>query len=179
MIRTITSRLAPLLVIALTAGSLLVLPRSGSAARYTQELEKLNRFVQTSGGSDAEMKIFREGRDLIGDEAWEKAALKFRDYIGKYPKGKDTDAALYWLAFALKKQEKYQDADRTLERLVSEYPRSKWKDDASAMRIELAAMLGNRQTVPISRATMGNKIVALQSLFRVIRSAGQPWPPTF
>jgi TolA-binding protein len=143
-LREKSSRLVPILVIALSVSSLLVLPRSSSAARYTQELEKLNRLVQTSASSDAEMKIFRDGRDLVGDEAWEKAATKFREYLGKYPKGKDTDAALYWLAFVLKKQEKYQDADRALERLVSEYPGSKWKDDASAMRIELASALPGR-----------------------------------
>src|SRR6266850_163291 len=156
MIRTISvpnfirlkpHRLIPFLVIALCVGGLLVLPKSGSAANYTQELERLNRLVQSSGGSDAEMKIFREGRDSIGDEAWDQAAAKFREYINKYPKGKDTDAALYWLAFALKKQEKYQEADRSLERLINEYPKSKWKDDASTMRIELASALPNRQAV--------------------------------
>src|SRR2546423_2232320 len=118
-------RLIPLLVIALSIGGLLVLPQNSSAASYTQELEKLNRLVQSSGGSDLEMKVFREGRDSIGDEAWDQAAAKFREYINKYPRGKDTDAALYWLAFALKKQEKYQEADRSLERLISEYPKSK------------------------------------------------------
>src|SRR5437867_2791601 len=161
------SRLLPLLFVALSVSGLLLLPRSGSAAPYTQELEKLNRLVQTSGGSDAEIKIFREGRDFIGDEAWDKAAAKFREYIGKYSKGKDTDAALYWLAFALKKQEKYQEADRTLERLISEYPRSKWKDDASTMRIELASALPNRQAVVnIDNYDEETKIVALQSLFQ-------------
>jgi tetratricopeptide (TPR) repeat protein len=57
----------------------------------------------------------------------DKAATKFWRYINKYPKGKDTDAALYWLAFALKKQERYQEADRSLERLISEYPRPNGK----------------------------------------------------
>src|SRR4029434_1500201 len=106
-------------------------------ANSVQEIERLNLFVQTSNSSEPEMKIFREGRDFISDESWEKAAGKFREYVQKYPKGKDTDAALYWLAFALKKQEKYQEADRPLERLISNYPNSKWKDDASTMRIEV------------------------------------------
>jgi TolA-binding protein len=134
------------LVIALAVSSVLVLPQNSNAAPYRQELEKLNRLVQASSGSDAETKIFREGRDLVGDEAWNQAANKFREYINKYPKGKDTDAALYWLAFALKKQEKYQEADRSLERLINEYPKSKWKDDASSMRVELASALPDRQS---------------------------------
>ena len=91
-LRARPSRFVPLLIIALSLSSLLVLPRSGSAAGYAQELERLNRLVQASGGSDAEMKIFREGRDLVGDEEWGKAASKFREYVSKYPKGKDTDA---------------------------------------------------------------------------------------
>src|SRR5437773_12223193 len=98
LVRLRPCRLIPLLVIALSIGSLLVLPQNSSAASYTQELEKLNRLVQSSGGSDVELKIFREGRDSIGDEAWDQAAAKFREYINKYPRGKDTDAALYWLA---------------------------------------------------------------------------------
>src|ERR1044071_1598747 len=59
---------------------------------YNQDLDKLNQFVQTSASTDAEMKIFREGRDLIADEEWEEAATKFGNYIKKYPKGKDVDA---------------------------------------------------------------------------------------
>src|SRR5687768_13493534 len=98
LIRQTPTRLIPILIIALSIGSLVVIPHSGSAAGYSQELEKLNRLVQSSGGSDAEMKIFREGRDSIGDEAWDQASAKFREYINKYPRGKDTDAALYWLA---------------------------------------------------------------------------------
>jgi len=71
------SRLLLLLFVALSVSGLLVLPRTSSAARYAQELEKLNRLVQTSGGSDAEIRIFRQGRDLIGDEAWDQPAKQF------------------------------------------------------------------------------------------------------
>src|SRR5436190_13144899 len=94
-IRLKPSRLMPLLVIAVSVCSLLLTPRGGLAAGNTQELERLNRLVQTSSGSDAEVKIFREGRDSIGDESWAQAASKFREYINKYPNGRDTDASLY------------------------------------------------------------------------------------
>jgi len=95
-------RLIALGIISLSVAGLLTLPTNSQAACYSQELEKLNHFVQTSGGSDPEARIFREGRDLISDESWNDAADKFREYVKKYPKGKDTDAALYWLAFSLK-----------------------------------------------------------------------------
>src|SRR5262245_10159548 len=116
-------------------------PRATHAGGYAQQIEKLNRLVQASNGSEGEGKLFREGRDLISDEEWDKAAVKFREVISKYPKGKDTDAALYWLSFALKKLEKYQQADATLQRLIADYPTSRWKDDANRMRVELAAVL--------------------------------------
>src|SRR5262245_4437559 len=166
-VRVKSNRILPLLIIVLSVGGLAVAPRSGHAAGHAQELDKLNRLVQSSSASDAEVKIFREGRDLINDESWERAAAKFREYINKYPKGKDTDAALYWLAFALKKQEKYQEADRTLERLISEYPRSKWKDDASTLRVEISPALPNGQsTTSIDQYPEETKIAALQSLFQ-------------
>src|ERR1041384_7130532 len=131
-------------IISLSVAGLLTHPTDSKAARYSQELEKLNRFVQTSGGSDAEATIFREGRDLISDESWNKAADKFREYVRKYPKGKDTDAALYWLAFSLKKQERFQDARRSLERLINDYPKSKWRDDANTMLVEMAPTTGTQ-----------------------------------
>src|ERR1700754_4689698 len=46
------------------------------AHAYNQDLEKLNRFVQTSSASRDELAIFREGRDLIEDQEWEDAAKK-------------------------------------------------------------------------------------------------------
>ncbi|MBC7911076.1 MAG: tetratricopeptide repeat protein, partial [Pyrinomonadaceae bacterium] len=90
-----------------------------------QDLDKLNRFVQTQNSAQASAKVFREGRDLIGDENWKGAADKFRGFITSYPKDQNVDAALYWLAFALKKQERYADADVQLNRLLKDFPRSK------------------------------------------------------
>ena len=101
---------------------------------YNQDLEKLNRFVQTSNASSDEVAIFRAGRDLIADEAWQDAAKKFGDYIKKYPSGKEVDAALYWLSYALVKQEKFDEANRMLARLDSQFPNSRWKRDADLHR---------------------------------------------
>lgn len=112
-----------------------------------QDLDKLNRFVQTQNSAQASAKVFREGRDLIGDENWKGAADKFRGFITSYPKDQNVDAALYWLAFALKKQERYADADVQLNRLLKDFPRSKWMDDARSMRVEIAGYLGNQDSI--------------------------------
>src|SRR5262249_57943807 len=68
---------------------------------------------------------------------------KFENLIRAYPRDKNLDAALYWLAFCLKQQGKPIEANQTLERLIKEWPRSDWYDDARALRLEVAAAMGN------------------------------------
>jgi len=70
---------------------------------YGQDIAKLNRFMQTKGNTAA-MQTFREGRDFIEAQNWQRAAEKFSDFITGYPKDKDLDAALYWYGYALQKQ---------------------------------------------------------------------------
>jgi HEAT repeat protein len=127
-----------------------------------QDQEQLNNFVQTQNAAAA--RVFREGRDLIGDEAWKEAEGKFRSFVSAYPKEKNLDAALYWLAFTLAKQEKYDQADVQLKRLLAEFPRSNWADDAVALR---AQMNLDPRVVDqaLSEDDVEVKIVALQSLF--------------
>jgi HEAT repeat protein len=127
-----------------------------------QDQEQLNSFVQTQNAAAA--RTFREGRDLIGDEEWAEAESKFRSFVASYPKDKNLDAALYWLAFTLSKQAKYAEADVQLKRLLSEFPRSNWADDATALR---AQMNVDPRVVPqaLSEDDVEVKIVALQSLF--------------
>ena len=160
----------------------------GSGRGAAQELDKLNRFVQTQAAArDAASRKFREGRDFVGEENWARAAERFRDFLTDHPKDKNLDAALYWLAFSLKKQARYEEAGRFLNRLLKEFPRSNWADDARAMRVEIAPQLGDTKTVEEElTVVVGNgsihvvgkqaktgesaddeiKIVALQSLFQ-------------
>ena len=67
----------------------------GSVSGHNQDIAKLNRFVQAKGNT-ASMQVFREGRDFIEAQNWQKAAEKFHDFIRVYPKDRDLDAALYW-----------------------------------------------------------------------------------
>src|ERR1044071_7592460 len=113
-------RLNVLLLLALTAACLLTLPGRGRTAYgFNQDLAKLNQFVQ-SGDSPA-MLVCRQGRDLIEKEDWAAAAAKFEGYVTQYPKSKEADAALYWLAYAQKKQRRFQETEATLERLMKEF----------------------------------------------------------
>jgi HEAT repeat protein len=130
-----------------------------------QDLDRVNRFVQTQNAAAA--RIFREGRDFIGDEEWEEAEGKFKSFVSTYPKEKNLDAALYWLAFALTKQEKYGQADTQLKRLLTEFPRSNWADDANALRAQIAQHSGDQRVIEqtLNEDDVEVKIVALESLF--------------
>ena len=109
----------------------------------SSDFVKLNRFVQTNNSTDNATKAFRIGRDLIEDEKWEQAEKRFRDFLRDYPKHKESDAAIYWLAFTQKKQQHFVEAERLLVKLTNDYPKSNWLDDAKALRLEIAPSVGN------------------------------------
>jgi tetratricopeptide (TPR) repeat protein len=132
--------------------------------------------LQSTGGGQERLKsddttqrkAFRDGRELLLEENWARAAERFNDYIADYPKDANVDAALYWLAFALKKQDKFREADRALNRLITEFPASTWADDAKALRIEIAPRLGNTELINKEANAPGNdeaKLLALRNLF--------------
>ncbi|MDQ3805030.1 MAG: HEAT repeat domain-containing protein [Acidobacteriota bacterium] len=152
------------IVVALCAGALLegfFTARAGG-----QALRKFNQSVQTSNSPS--MKLLREGRDLLDGEEWAKAAAKFTQFVATYPKDKDVDVALYWLAYALKQQGQFREAADRLTRLLAEFPNSNWAEEATAMLTELAPQTGDRRLIDesLNRDDEEIRIVALQSLFQ-------------
>ncbi|HYG09980.1 MAG TPA: tetratricopeptide repeat protein, partial [Pyrinomonadaceae bacterium] len=127
------------------AASVALLTQASVARGANQDLAKLNRFVQT--GNSPSMKLFRVGRDLIETEEWAKAAETFRSFINTYPRDNDVDAALYWYAYALKRQGNTKEAAKALKRLIKEHKRSGWREEADAMLTELAPALGQTQII--------------------------------
>lgn len=138
--------------------------KSPTAFGRDQGLEKLSRFVQTTKVNTAAMQIFREGRDFIEAQNWQRAAEKFREFITGYPKDKDLDAALYWYGYALHKQGIKDEAVKPLIRLIDNYPNSSWRREADALLV----VLGRQDKVndALNRDNCEIKILALQSLFQ-------------
>lgn len=130
---------------------------------HEQDVQKLNRFVQTSRTNPAAMKIFREGRDLIEGENWQQAAEKFQGFIAGFPKDRDVDAALYWYAYALQKQGQKEEAAVPLLQLIKQFPGSSWRREADAMLVVLGRGASVQQA--LDRDNCEIKILALQSLF--------------
>jgi HEAT repeat protein len=149
-----------LVVVGLSLTTLRPRAAYGLPQEYAQ---KLDRFVQQSGATPA-MRVFAEGRDLLDNGDWAKAAGKFQSFISAYPKDKDVDAAYFWLAYALNKQGRKQEAASWLDKLFKEFPKSSWRDDAKALAVEM----GDPQAVERGIKDQENdeiKIIALQSLF--------------
>jgi HEAT repeat protein len=130
---------------------------------YDQDIARLNRFMQNKGNT-ASMQIFREGRDFIEAQNWQKAAEKFNDFITGYPKDKDLDAALYWYGYALQKQNRNDDASKPLLRLINRFPNSSWRNDAQALLVVMGFKSQVEQA--IERDNCELKMLALQSLFQ-------------
>ena len=148
------------LVIAMVAIFTICAPR---AFGHDQDIAKLNRFMQNKGNT-ASMQIFREGRDFIEAQNWQKAAEKFNDFITGYPKDKDLDAALYWYGYALQKQNRTDDAAVPLLRLINRFPNSSWRNDAQALLVVMGRKADVEQA--LERDNCEIKMLALQSLFQ-------------
>lgn len=80
---------------------------------------------------------FRNARDLITDGEWARAQEMFSDYVAKYPKEKNIDAALYWLAYSQQKLGWNNECRATIDRLLLNYPQTSWKDDARVLLAQL------------------------------------------
>jgi HEAT repeat protein len=149
--------------LALLAVAAVVTVFSIFTSAQAQDLVKLNRFVQTKANT-ASMQIFREGRDFIEAQNWQRAAEKFNDFINGYPKDRDLDAALYWYGYALQKQGRKDEAAAPLLTLVKRFPSSSWRQEAQALLV----VLGRKADVDqaLERDDCEIKILALQSLFQ-------------
>jgi HEAT repeat protein len=162
MLQIITPRRTLPVLIALVLG-LVAFSYSRRTYGLDQDIMKLNRFVQGSKSTTPSMKMFREGRDLIEAQNWQKASEKFNDFISQYPKDRDLDAALYWFAYALQKQGRKDEAVEPLLRVIKEFPNSSWRREAEAMLV----VVGRGETIKqaLDHDNCEIKVLALQSLF--------------
>ncbi|HVI70701.1 MAG TPA: tetratricopeptide repeat protein, partial [Pyrinomonadaceae bacterium] len=116
-----------LLVLLLAASVAAGQQRPGSASASS------NRSTQQSDATT----VFRSARDLITDGDWARAQQKFSEYVEAYPNEKNTEAALYWLAYTQQKLAKYDQCRTTIERLLEKYPNTTWKEDARLLMAQL------------------------------------------
>jgi hypothetical protein len=142
--------------------------RDQEQQRRDREQEKKDREQERL---DRMQELYDESRNDLDDEHYQRAAEKFAELAQM--NGPQTDAALYWKAFAENKQGKRDASLATIASLKKTYPQSRWKKDAEALEIEVRQ--GTGQTVnPESTNDADLKALALQGIMNNDPKRGIP-----
>jgi tetratricopeptide (TPR) repeat protein len=99
--------------------------------------------------------ILIEAKTAIYQEDYGKAVQILSWFIPNFPDSREQASALFWISHAhyqlSRSQENRDESLKSLknalpflDRLIMEFPRSEWKDDAEILRIELALRLSQR-----------------------------------
>jgi hypothetical protein len=105
--------------------------------------------------------LYENGREALDDDHYEKAAAEFAE-LAKL-NGPQTDAALYWKAYAENKLGKKAAALATIADIKAKYAQSRWKKDAEALEIEVR-QTSNQQVKPEEHGDAELYNLALQGL---------------
>ncbi len=91
---------------------------------------------------DRQQELYDDGREALDEDHYEKAAQKFAELAQL--NGPQTDAALYWKAYAENRLGKKAAALATIGELKTKYGQSRWKKDAEALEIEVKQSSGQQ-----------------------------------
>jgi hypothetical protein len=106
-------------------------------------------------------ELYSDGREALDEDRYDQAAGKFRELAEM--NGPQTDAALYWKAYAENKLGKRDSAITTIADLKKRFPQSRWFKDGSALEIEVQQSSG--QTAhPESQPDEELKMLAITGL---------------
>ena len=85
-------------------------------------------------------------KDLISEERWTAAIPELRAAVHDR-KEPNKDEALFWLAHSQTQAGDLAEAVESIRKLQSDYPKSRWKQPAGSLMIELAQKLGRRDVL--------------------------------
>jgi HEAT repeat protein len=110
---------------------------------------------------DRDQELYENGREALDEDHYDRAASSFAELAKR--NGPQTDAALYWEAYAQNRQGKRDAALATLAELKHRFPQSRWQKDASALEIEVRQRSGQAPR-PDSENDEDLKMLAIQGL---------------
>jgi HEAT repeat protein len=110
---------------------------------------------------ERQQELYDRGREALDEDRYDRAASSF-DELAKR-NGPQTDAALYWKAYAENRQGKRDTALATLADLKHRFPQSRWQKDAGALEIEVRQRTG-QTTHPEAQSDEDLKMLAIQGL---------------
>jgi HEAT repeat protein len=121
------------------------------------------RHATSDSGSERHSDAYREGQHALASEAWDDASRIFGKLASR--SSDETDAALYWKAYADWKQKMKKESLEGLRQLLASYPKSTWADDAQALEIEIRGGKGAGGTQAAENEEL--KLYALDGLMQV------------
>jgi hypothetical protein len=106
-------------------------------------------------------ELYSEGREALDEDRYDRAAEKFSKLASL--NGPQTDAAMYWKAYAENKLGKRDSALATITDLEKKYAQSRWIKDAKALEIEVRQTTGHPSN-PDNQSDEELKMLALQGI---------------
>jgi TolA-binding protein len=123
----------------------------------------LRAFEYKRDKGDQPSRLYDDGREALDEDHYERAEAKFDQLIQL--NGSQTDAALYWKAYAASRLAKRDAALAAIADLKQRFPQSRWQKDAAALEIEVRQSSG-QQTRPEGQNDDELRLLALQGLVR-------------
>src|ERR1700674_4628294 len=106
-------------------------------------------------------ELYDNGREDLDEDRYDRAAAKFKELADI--NGPQTDAALYWKAYAENRLGKRDTALTTIADMKRRFPQSRWQKDASALEIEVKQSTG-QPVKPADQSDEELKMLAIQGL---------------
>jgi HEAT repeat protein len=125
--------------------------RDREQEKKDREQERLDRMSE----------LYDDGREDLDEDRYDRAEVKF-DQLAQM-NGPQTDAALYWKAYAENRQGKRDRALATITALKQKFPQSRWQKDAAALEIEVRQSSGQPAN-PEAQKNDELRMLALQGL---------------
>src|SRR5882762_3651382 len=106
-------------------------------------------------------ELYDDGREDLDEDRYDRAAEKFQQLAEM--NGPQTDAALYWKAYAENRLGRRDSALATIADLKRRFPQSRWQKDTGALEIEVKQSTG-QAVKPADQSDEELKMLAIQGL---------------
>jgi hypothetical protein len=138
-------------------------PQSGGKGEAAESLDNNQDEKQQAEHErmDRMQELYDEGREALDEDQFREAERSFTELVKL--NGPQTDAALYWTAYAQNREGKKEAALGTIAELKKRYPQSRWKKDGEALEIEVRSTTGSKAN-PEAQNDEDLKLLALQGL---------------
>jgi HEAT repeat protein len=120
------------------------------AQRKTAPRVTENAWAQQTGSTPQATSTFTSARDLIDDAQWAKAEQAFNQYVTKFPREENIDAAMYWTAYAEYQLKKFDNCKQTIDKMLQAYAKTSWKQDAELLYAQLPGVAAVRAIAPVA-----------------------------